>query len=128
MRRTIQSRKMDEIFARLDAEDRIVKYLSKFPPEVALATALRVEVSLATRWEERQNDPREVVQIYATDFKEVNAAIAKIPPGIQSDDAAEQHVIRILADFPPDWAWWIARKVARFEANWARMKATQGVS
>lgn len=125
---------MDEVFARLEAEDRAVVYLGKFPPQVALATALSVELSLATSWEEeqremiRQRDPREVVQIFASDMEELNAALAEIPPGVQSDAAAEQHVFDLLADFPPDRAWRVAHKVAKWAAYYARMEHIQVVS
>ena len=66
MRQSKKSHEMDEVFARLDAEDRAVVCLAKFPPKVALATALSVELSLATMWQAeqremiRQDDPREV--------------------------------------------------------------------
>jgi hypothetical protein len=116
---------MDEVFARLEAEDRAVVYLGKFPPQVALATALSVELSLATSWEEEQNkrflQPREVVPIMPSDMQQLNAALDKIPPNIHSDAVAEQHVINLLADFSPDWAWWIAHKVAKWAAFDARM-------
>jgi hypothetical protein len=129
-----KSRQMDEVFARLEAEDRAVVYLGKFPPQVALATALSVESSLATRWEEEQNerirqrDPRDVVQIMPSDMQQLNHALDKIPPNIRSDAAAEQHVIDLLVDFPPDRAWWIAHKVAKWSAFYARMEHTQVVS
>jgi hypothetical protein len=134
MRHSRKSRQMEEVFARLEAEDRAVVYLGKFPPQVALATALSVELSLATSWEEEQNerirqrDPREVVQILPSDMQQLNAALEKIPPHIRSDAAAEQHVIDLLADFPPDWAWWIAHKAAKWAEVFARMEHTQVVS
>jgi hypothetical protein len=127
MRHSKQSRQMDEVFARLEAEDRAVVYLGKFPPQVALATALSVELSLATSWEEEQNerirqrDPRDAVQIMPSDMQQLNAALDKIPPNIRSDAVAEQHVIDLLADFPPDRAWWIAHKVAKWAEFDARM-------
>ena len=121
---------MDEVFARLDAEDRAVVYLGKLPRQVALATALKVELLLATRWEEeqsemlRRNDPREAVQIYPEDFQKIDRASAEIPPDINSDAAAEKHVIDLLADFPRDRAWWIARTVVMYEAAHARIGKT----
>ena len=134
MKHSSKLRQMDEVFARLAAEDRAVVHLGKFPPQVALATALSVELSLATSWEEeqremiRQHDPREVVQIFTSDMEELNAALAEIPPGVQSDAAAEQYVFDLLADFPPDRAWRVAHKVAKWEANFVRMKNIQVVS
>jgi hypothetical protein len=128
MRCSKNSREMDERFARFKAEDQIVNYLGKLPPQITLATALNVELSLATSWEEeqsemiRQGDPREVVQIFPSDFDQLNAAINKNPAGILSDADAEQHVIALLAAYPPHWAWWIAHKVANWAAVNARMK------
>jgi len=128
MRNSKKSRQLDAVFARLEAEDRAVVYLDKFPPQVALATALSVELSLATSWEEeqremiRQGDTREVVQIFASDMKELNAALAEIPPGVQSDAAAEQYLFDLLADFPPDRAWRVAHKVAGWAKYYARME------
>jgi hypothetical protein len=129
MRRSKQSRKMDELFARFDAEDRALAYLTKFTAEVALATALSVEQSLAITWEEeqremiRRDDPREVFQIRSYHMKELDAALAKIPPGVQSSDDAERHLLNLLSSFPPDQAWFVARKVARWEAtDWYRSR------
>ena len=132
MRRSSKSPQLDEVFARLEAEDRAVVYLGKLPPQVALATALSVELSLATSWEEEQNErilqPREVVQIMPSDMQQLNAALDKISPNIRSDAAAEQHVIDLLVDFPPDWAWWIAHKVAKWAEICVRMEHIQVVS
>lgn len=128
MRRSKQSHEIDEIIARLDAEDRIVVYLSNFPRQVALATALKVELLLATTWAAeqnemlRRNDPRQVVQIYPEDFEKIERAFAKIPTGIQSDADAQKHVIAMLAKFPPDRAWWTARKVVMDETYLARFR------
>ena len=114
--------------------DRAVVYLSKFPPQVALATALSVELSLATSWEEeqremiRQGDPRVVFRITANDMQNLNDALAEIPPVVQSDAAAEQHVFDLLADFPPDQAWLVAHNVAKWAAIFVRMKNIQVVS
>src|ERR1035437_3553711 len=132
MRRSSKSPQLDEVFARLEAEDRAVVYLGKLPPQVALATALSVELSLATSWEEEQNErflqPREVVGIMPSDMQQLNAALDKIPPNIRSEAAAEQHVFDLLADFPPDRAWRVAHKVAKWAAIFARMKNIQVVS
>jgi hypothetical protein len=129
MRHSRKSRQMDEVFARLEAEDRAVVYLGKFPPQVALATALSVELSLATSWEEEQNErflqPREVVGIMPSDMQQLNAALGKIPPNIRSEAAAEQHVFDLLMDFPPDRAWWIVHKIAKWAEICVRMEHTQ---
>src|ERR1035437_3581160 len=126
MRRSSKSPQLDEVLARLEAEDRAVVYLGKLPPQVALATALSVELSLATSWEEEQNErflqPREVVGIMPSDMQQLNAALDKIPPNIRSEAAAEQHVFDLLMDFPPDHAWWIAHKIAKWAEFDARMK------
>ena len=119
MRRSRQSRKMDELFARLEAEDRAVEYLGELPPKVALATALSVELLLAIRWEEeqcemiRRGDPGEVVRITPDDMRMLHTALAAIPPGV-TDGAAQQRVIGLLAGLPPDRAWWIAHIVAKW--------------
>lgn len=126
MRHSIDQ-EVEASIARCEAQDRVVVYLGKLPRQVALATALKVELLLATRWEEeqsemlRRNDPREVVQIYPEDFKEIDRAFAKIPPDINSDAAAEKHAIDLLAKFPRDRAWWIARLVVTHETAQARI-------
>jgi hypothetical protein len=128
MKRSRKSHEMDKRWALLDAEDRAVVYLDKFPPQVALATAVTVEWLKAMKWwiEQsemiRRNDPREVFRITDDKFREVKAAFFAIPPGVKSDAVAQQHVIDLLANFPPDQAWLIARKVAHWEAVFARTK------
>ena len=83
---------------------------------------------LATMWEAEQNemlrrdDPREVVQIYPEDFEKIERAFAKTPTGIQSAADAQKHVIAMLAKFPPDRAWWIARTVVMHETYLARIR------
>lgn len=128
MRRSRKSREVDERVALLDAEDRAVVYLGKLPPQVALATALNVEWSLATKcaaiqsemW--RRRDQSKVVAITLADFQWLIKALVATEPGVHSDTAAEQHVIDLLTDFSSDWAWWIARKVAKWAEFDARMK------
>jgi hypothetical protein len=73
----------------------------------------------------RQRDPNEVVEINLNDFQRLIEAIVATPPDIQSDAAAEQHVIDLLADFPPDWAWWIAHNVADWAAYYANAERVQ---
>jgi hypothetical protein len=120
MRRSRRSRKMDELIAHFEAEDRAVKYLDELSSkEVALATALSAELLLAIRWEEeqremiRRGDPREVVRITPDDMRKLHAALAAILPGA-IDGAAQQRVIGVLAGLPPDRAWRIAHKVAKW--------------
>jgi hypothetical protein len=113
---------MDELFARLEAEDRAVEYLGELPPNVALTTALSVERALAIRWQGeqcemiRRRDPREVIPILPRDMQKLHAALAAIPSGVRSDGATEQRVIARLAGLPPDRAWWIAHIVAEWAA------------
>jgi hypothetical protein len=107
--------------SRIRVEFDAIGYLSKFPPEVALVVARKVERMLAIWWEAeqeemiRRGDPREVACMTAWDKRELDYALARIPPDVQSDAAAEQHVIRLLANLSPDWAWWVAHLVADFE-------------
>jgi hypothetical protein len=106
---------------RIGAEFDAIRYLSKFPPEVALVVARNVEMKLAIRWEAeqeemiRRGDPREVFWMTERDKRNLDHAVAQIPPDIQSDAAAEQYVIRLVANLSPDEAWWVAHRVADFE-------------
>jgi hypothetical protein len=131
MKHSRKSREMDERVARFDAEDRALVYLDKFPPPVARKIAINVEWSLATKCAaiqsemRRQRDPSEVVEINLNDFQKLIEAIAATPPDIQSDAAAEQKIIDLLADFPPDWAWWIAHNVANWAVYFASTKHVQ---
>ena len=128
MRRSKQSRAVDEVIAHFEAEDRAVAYLGKFPPQVALATALSVELSLATSWEDeqsemmRRDDPREVYRITDDKLQSVKAAFAAIPANVRPDDNAEQYIIDLLADFPLDRAWLVAHKIASWAAFYARIE------
>jgi hypothetical protein len=134
MKRSRKSRKTDEVFRRLDAVDRAVVYLAEFPPPIALATAVTVEWLQAMGWRVEQSemirrgDPREVFCITDGEFGRVKAAFAAIPPGVRSDAAAQQYVIKLLADFPPDQAWFIAHKVAKWAAYYARNEQIQVAS
>ena len=111
----------ESLVARIRAEYDAVEYLSKFPPEIALVVARNVERTLAIRWEAeqeemiRRGDPREVLCMTESDKRNLDHAVAGIPPNVQSDAAAEQHVIRLLANLSPDGAWWVAHLVADFE-------------
>jgi hypothetical protein len=120
--------RLREAFARMDAEDQAVRYLAKLPAHVALKTALNVEQSLGTRWEKeqtemiRRGDPREVCAIIPADMQRLEEALERMPADVQRDPAAEQHVIDLLAVFPPDRGWTLARAVAtwaRFHAGWS---------
>ena len=124
-----ESREMKKLAARIRGEDDAVGYLGKFPAEVAFVIARNVEKTLAIRWETeqeemvRRGDPREVACMTGMDKRELDYAIARIPPDVQSDAAAEQHVIRLLANLSPDWAWWVAHLVADYEeAKFERSK------
>jgi hypothetical protein len=128
MRRSKRSRAVDEVIAHFEAEDRAVVYLDKFPPQVALATALSVELALATRCEEeqsemiRRDDPREVYPITDDKLQSVKAAFAAIPANVRPDNNAEQYIINLLADFPLDRAWRVAHKIASWAAFYARIE------
>jgi hypothetical protein len=116
-----------EMWARYaDAEDRAISYLvdgGRFPPEVAIAIATRVEFLLAVAWEDLQEemrarrDPREVKQISLSHMHQIRHAFASTSPGL-SDAAAEQHVFDLLREFTPDRAWYIASIVRRTVASW----------
>ena len=116
-----ESHEMKKLVARIRAEYDAMEYLSKFPPEVAFVVARNVEKTLAIKWEAeqeemiRRGDPREVLCMTERDKRNLDDAVARIPPNAQSDAAAEQHVIRMLANLSPDWAWWVAHLVADFE-------------
>jgi hypothetical protein len=118
-----ESREMKKLAARIRAEDDAVRYLGKFPPEVAFVIARNVEKTLAIKWDAeqeemiRRGDPREVLCMTDTDKRNLDHAVARIPPDIQSDAAAEQHVIRLLAKLSPDGAWWVAHLVADYEKS-----------
>lgn len=106
-------------FARMAAVDRAVAYLTqeRLAPQVSMATAIRVEFFLAVLWEYQQKamldgDPREVIEIVPREMQEAKKAFARTPLGL-SDAVAQEHVIDMLTKFPPDRAWWIARKVRR---------------
>ena len=86
-----------------------------------MVVARNVEKTLAITWEAeqeemiRRGDPREVLCMTDRDKRNLDDAVARIPPDAQSDAAAEQHVIRLLANLSPDGAWWVAHLVADFE-------------
>ena len=116
MRRSEKSRKWDEREARFRAEDRAVSSLCKLPHQVALATAVTLEWFYAAGWWAlqsemiRQDDPREVVGISRNQFERARVAFClKDGPW---DGPALQHILDLFADCSPDWAWWIAHKVA----------------
>ena len=111
----------ESLVARIRAEYDAVEYLSKLPPGVALVVARNVEKTLAITWEAeqeemiRRGDPREVLCMTDRDKRNLDDAVARIPPDAQSDAAAEQHVIRLLANLSLDCAWWVAHLVSDFE-------------
>ena len=103
------------------AEDEAVAYLHKFDPAVALATACNVEQTLAIKWEaeqeemRRRRDPRKVMCISSTRVRELGVALARLPQGVHPDAAAEQQLLQILKDLPPDLAWWVSHLVVRYQ-------------
>jgi hypothetical protein len=80
-----------------------------------------VERTLAIRWEAeqeemiRRGDPREVLCMTDRDRQDLNYAVARIPSDVQTDAAAEQHVIHLLGKLSLDCAWWVAHLVAKYE-------------
>jgi hypothetical protein len=114
-------RKMDQNLdlqlACFETEDRVVAYLDKLPPWMALAIALNVELTLAVLWGREQQkmirhrDPREVVAISPSHLDELEAKLATLPCGLRSDPAAEQHIFGLFPPLPPDRAWWLAHRV-----------------
>jgi hypothetical protein len=107
--------------ASLRAEDAAVAYLHEFDPAVALATACSVEQALAIDWEveqeemRRRRDPRKVMAISSARVRELDVALASLPKGVRPDVAAEQQLLQILSDLPPDRAWWVSHLVVRYE-------------
>jgi hypothetical protein len=117
-----QSKALERLWhASLRAEDEAVEYLHVFDPAVAFATACGVERTLAIKWEaeqeemRRRRDPRKVMEISSTRVRQLDAALASLPQGVHPDMAAEQQLLQILKDLPPDRAWWVARKVVRYQ-------------
>ena len=117
-----QSQQRERLWhASLRAEDDAVAYLHEFDPAVAFATACSVERTLAIEWEaeqeemRRRRDPRKVMEISSTRVRELNVTLARLPQGVHPDIAAEQQLLQILKDLPPDRAWWVARTVVRYQ-------------
>ena len=118
-RRSQQREKL--LYAAIRAEDEAVEYLHKLDPAVALATACSVEQTLAIKWETKQEemrrrrDPRKVMCLTDRRWSELYSALARVPPGVHSDAAAEHHLLHILKDLPPDRAWWVSHIVVRYQ-------------
>jgi hypothetical protein len=76
----------------------------KFDPAVALATACSVEQTLAIKWETKQEemrqrgDPRKAMCLTDRHWGELHFALARVPPGVHPDAAAEHHLLQILKD------------------------------
>jgi hypothetical protein len=123
-----QSQQRERLWhASLRAEDDAVEYLHKLDPAVAFATACSVEQALAIDWEaeqekmRRRRDPRKVMEISSTRVRELNVALARLPQGVIPDIGAEQQLLQILKDLPPDRAWWVSHKVVRYQDAQFRM-------
>ena len=121
-KKTYQSQQRERLWhASLRAEDDSVAHLHEFDPAVAFATACSVERTLAIEWEaeqeemRRRRDPRKVMEISSTRVRELNVALARLPQGVHPDIAAEQQLLQILKDLPPDRAWWVSHKVVRYQ-------------
>jgi hypothetical protein len=109
--------------AHYDAEERAIKYLAEFPFQVALATALSAERLIAAKWEaglsKMVTRDHEVDQIEPRNMQWFRKLLSEFPLDAQPDAAAEQYIIDLLSEFPPDWALWIVRKVANWAVCWA---------
>ena len=121
-KKTYQSQQRERLWhASLRAEDDAVEYLHKLDPAVAFATACSVERTLGIKWEaeqeemRRRRDPRKVMEISSTRVRELNVALARLPQGVHPDIGAEQQLLQILKDLPPDPAWWVSHKVVRYQ-------------
>jgi hypothetical protein len=127
MTRLSEKREMDAILARMTAEDKAVNYLGTLSAEIAAAVAFRVAWFLATTWEYKQCEMLQrgtagnTIPVNRTDLQKLNAILAMVPPGTVSNATAEQRVTAMLADFPPDQAWWVANTVAGWAASRLRM-------
>jgi hypothetical protein len=121
-RKSRQSQAREKLLlAPMRAEDDAVAYLHKLDPAVALATACSVEQTLAIKWEaeqeemRRRRNPRKVMCLTDRQRGELDSAIARVPPGVHPDPAAEHLLLQILKDLPPDRAWWVSHLVVRYE-------------
>jgi hypothetical protein len=121
MRRRQSQAREKLLSAAMRAEDEAVAYLHKFDPAVAFATACSVEQILAIKWEaeqeemRRRRDPRKVMEISDTRLSELHFALARLPRGVQPHAAAEQWLLQILKDLPPDRAWWVSHLVVGYQ-------------
>jgi hypothetical protein len=92
-----------------------------FEPAVALATACGVERTLANKWEtekeemRRRRDPRRVMCLTDRQRSELHCALANVPQGVHPHAPAEQRLLQILKDLPPDRAWWVSHSVVRYQ-------------
>jgi hypothetical protein len=135
-KKTHQSQERERLWgASLRAEDDSVAYLHQFDPAVALATACAVERTLAIQWENeqedmrRRRDPRKVMEIGSMRVRELNVTLARLPQGVHPDPVAERHLLRIVKGLPPDRAWWVSHRVARYQGSpMARLAAATRVN
>jgi hypothetical protein len=108
------------------AEDAAVEYLGKYPPDVALVVARRVEGRLAIRWQKEQSElmsrgeSRVIFPITERHLRDLNFALARIP-NVPSDAVGEEQILALLADLPTDRAWWVAHKAAHYEESCFRL-------
>jgi hypothetical protein len=121
-RKSCQSQAREKLLlAAMRAEDEAVACLHMFEPAVAFATACSVERILAIKWEaeqeemRRRRDPRKVMEISDTRLSELHFALARLPQGVQPHAAAEQWLLQILKDLPPDRAWWVSHLVVGYQ-------------
>ncbi|WMT75942.1 hypothetical protein [Bradyrhizobium sp. Ash2021] len=108
------------------AEDRAVNLLAKFPWPIAHGILLRVELSLAHKWKQEQDEllrspgPCYGIQIFDKDFQELQRALANVPPTGRPTVDEEKQLIALFAALPSDDAWWTAHRTAKWTAFKAR--------
>jgi hypothetical protein len=119
MTRSTMKRETDETGRALTAEDQAVNYLDQNYRGRAAEIAMRTMYELALIWKiERdyrlyrdRNDPRLAFQISDAHVYRVHNMVAKLPPPSQSDVLAKYYMTALLAQFPPDRAWWTSTKI-----------------
>jgi hypothetical protein len=110
-----QRRKSTEHRELLEAEDRAIAYLAKFPPDVAAASALVVAYQLGQQWYHeilRRGENPEVFQISEDDFQVMQAWRRLLPLHVEVDRWALNDLRRIFDPLQPDCKWTAAYTVA----------------
>jgi hypothetical protein len=111
---------LDELMAEFEAEDAVVNYLAELPPLIAAHVLLKVARTEMRRWEAeriemlRRHDPRLVYLFAPEEVSWLDTALARLPQPSISYAFAERHVIKLLANLPPDAAASAAYRAARW--------------